>query len=394
MQNKNKNQFSLAYNKERQQSLRDQTATRSFYQFPCLETNKEEVQVVEGKYSFSQRKQRPEVRTYQFQSPQQNLEILGPEIYSHIYPAIKGLFPPIEFQKCPQAGRLQYVFENREKLTSGTSILACSRIFSLTYFNDYPRKKFGGSGDRTSLISSIFVVSKKEYGQCPVINLESLNHYIPCSHFKMERLLLFKETLQKWDYICKIDLKDAYFSVSLNQKPQKFASFQWRDLFYQLLCLCFVLGPAPRIFKKLIRIPISLLRKLCERLITFLDNILLMASSKEELALGRDTLIYLLQNIGFLIDCEKSVLEPCHNIQFFGYGNQLNKNDTDPSTRDKWKDCVTVPGSTGKAISLHNRIKPINWSPCINSSCSSARTFAVLSHVATINFMIAENKEL
>ena len=31
MQNKNKNQFSLAYNKERQQSLRDQTTTRSFY---------------------------------------------------------------------------------------------------------------------------------------------------------------------------------------------------------------------------------------------------------------------------------------------------------------------------------------------------------------------------
>ena len=29
----------------------------------------------------------------------------------------------------------------------------------------------------------------------------------------------------------------------------------------------------------------------------------------------------------------------------FGYGSQLNRNDTAPSTREKKEDCETMPGS-------------------------------------------------
>ena len=43
-----------------------------------------------------------------------------------------------------------------------------------------------------------------------------------------------------------------------------------------------------------------------------------MAPSKEEMTLARDTVVYLLQNLGFLINKKKSVLEPCQNIQFLG----------------------------------------------------------------------------
>ena len=84
MPNKNKNQISPIYNKENQPSLQDQTTNSPFYQLLYQETNKEEAQVVEGKNSFSQEQQQPEVRTYQNQSPQQNIEILRPEIYSYI----------------------------------------------------------------------------------------------------------------------------------------------------------------------------------------------------------------------------------------------------------------------------------------------------------------------
>ena len=90
----------------------------------------------------------------------------------------------------------------------------------------------------------------------------------------MKGLFLLKETLQEGDYMCKIDLKDAYFSVPPNFKSQKFLSLKWKNLFYQFLCLCFGLGPAPSIFMKLMRIPISLLRKLYVQLIIFLDDIL------------------------------------------------------------------------------------------------------------------------
>ena len=40
----------------------------------------------------------------------------------------------------------------------------------------------------------------------------------------------------------------------------------------------------------------------------------------------------------------------------FGYRSQLNRNDTDPSTRQKKKDCETIPGYTGEALSLHEEL--------------------------------------
>ena len=58
------------------------------------------------------------------------------------------------------------------------------------------------------------------------------------------------------------------------------------------------------------------MRKLYVRLIIFLDDILLVASSKEELAFATDTLIDLLQDLDLPIKCKKSVFEPCQNMQF------------------------------------------------------------------------------
>ena len=60
------------------------------------------------------------------------------------------------------------------------------------------------------------------------------------------------------------------------------------------------------------------MRKLNVRLTIFLDDILLMAASVEELTLARDTLIYLLHNLGFLINIKKSVLQSYQTMQFLG----------------------------------------------------------------------------
>ena len=162
------------------------------------------------------------------------------------------------------------------------------------------------------------MVPKRDFGQRPVINLRNLNHYIPYSHFRIEGLLLLKDTLQEEDCMCKIDHKDAYFSAPLNKKSHRFLSLKSKNLFHKFLCLCFGLEPAPKIFTKLMKMSIYLLRKLYVRLIIFLADILLMALSKEGLTLERDTLINLFQNLGFLISSKKSVLKLCQNIQFLG----------------------------------------------------------------------------
>ena len=221
--------------------------------------------MVEGEDSFSQEQQWPEVRTYQDQSPQQNLRILIPEIYSHIHPAIKCLFPPKEFQKFPQTGHLKYCLEKWEKPTTDRYILNTVKGYQIPFLSVLVQKSSPSltsmtpqekvlvdpevekmlkkvaikvaQQDRSLFFSSIFVVLKRESGHHPVINLKNLNHYLPYSHSKMEALFLLKEILQEGEYMCKIDLKDAYFLVPLNQKFQKFVSFKWKNLLYQFLCL-------------------------------------------------------------------------------------------------------------------------------------------------------------
>ena len=54
----------------------------------------------------------------------------------------------------------------------------------------------------------------------------------------------FHCVLQKGDYMCKIDLKDAYLSVPLYKEPQKLARFILARNLYEFLCLCFSLGSA------------------------------------------------------------------------------------------------------------------------------------------------------
>ena len=49
---------------------------------------------------------------------------------------------------------------------------------------------------------------------------------IPYEHFKMESLFLLKKILRKEDDMCKIDLRDSYFSVPLHPESQKFVRFQ------------------------------------------------------------------------------------------------------------------------------------------------------------------------
>lgn len=72
------------------------------------------------------------------------------------------------------------------------------------------------------------------------------------------------------------DLKDAYFLVHLHPESQKFGRFQWKGQLFQLLCLCFCLDRAPKIFKKLLKILATLLMKQMVPLIIFYDNILNM----------------------------------------------------------------------------------------------------------------------
>ena len=84
---------------------------------------------------------------------------------------------------------------------------------------------------------------------------------------------------------------------------------------YEFHCLCFALGPAPIAFTKLLKFPVSVLRCLMIHTITFLEDLLIFGNTIEEILVARDSVIFLLQHLEFVINFKKCVLEP---TQFLG----------------------------------------------------------------------------
>ena len=138
----------------------------------------------------------------------------------------------------------------------------------------------------------------------------------------MEGLENLRYLLQEGGYImCKPDLKDGYYCVPLQESSRKYVRFCWSRSLNEFLCLCFSLGPAPWIFTKLFKILIGILRRINIRMVIYLDNMFLMGYSIEEMSLCPDTVIFLLQHLGFVINWKKSVLTPVQEIEFSGAKN-------------------------------------------------------------------------
>ena len=84
------------------------------------------------------------------------------------------------------------------------------------------------------------------------------------------------------------------------------------------MCLYFGLAPAPYVFTKLLKIPIAFLRRIGSLIIINLDDMLLIGRRVENVQLYSDTVIFLLQELGFEINLKKSVTTPSQEMEFSG----------------------------------------------------------------------------
>ena len=215
-------------------------------------------------------------------------------------------------------------------------------------------------GERDQVISNIFTRPKKEGKFRTIINLKKINHHIPFVHFQMDRLMDLRSLLKKGDLMVKVDLSDAYWSIPIHKNSRKFMRFMWEGQLYEFLVLAFGLGPAPRLFTKLMKIPITILRKLQIRIIVYLDDFLLIGSCLQEILTARDSLIFLLEQLGYSINRVKSILTPCLSLEFLGMiVDSLNMTISLPE--DKIENLVAMCQSlqTAETLSLRELSKVI-----------------------------------
>ena len=116
-----------------------------------------------------------------------------------------------------------------------------------------------------------------------MLDLSALNQFTETEHFKMENLATLKSLLNKGDYVINLDLTDAYLTVPMHPDSRKFLRFLLGDKTYEFTAMPFGLNVAPRLFTKIMKPVVASLKSQGVRLIIYLDDILIIASSIETL---------------------------------------------------------------------------------------------------------------
>ena len=167
-------------------------------------------------------------------------------------------------------------------------------------------------------LSPIFLRSKKNGEYRMILNLKKFNKYVKYYHFKMNTFESAIKLINKGTYMASIDLRHAYYSVHIAPEHQIFLRFAWKNKIYQYTCLPFGLACAPRYFTKLMKPVYAKLRSLGFINVGYIDDSLLCGDTQDKCCKNACETKNLMENLGFIINKEKSILTPQKQIVFLG----------------------------------------------------------------------------
>ena len=121
------------------------------------------------------------------------------------------------------------------------------------------------------------------------------------------------------DYLASLDCQDAFLTIAIHPDYYKFLCFDFEGVRYCFIALVFGLTCAPRIFTKLLKVPLSYLRQKGFKNSAWLDDIFFVGSSFSSSSNNISLCQSFLESLGFIIKVSKSNLIPSQSIQHVGF---------------------------------------------------------------------------
>lgn len=248
-----------------------------------------------------------------------------------------------------KAGLLKNFVSEWQKLTSDENILKIIRGCDIEFTDDMPAQRSNSvknikfnekeqniidneidkflkmgiidevESEEGEFISSIFVRPKTNGEYRMILNLKKLNNFVKYHHFKMDTLETAINMVKPKAYMASVDLRHAYYSVSMDEKFRKYLRFIWKDKIYQYSCLPNGIGSAPRLFTKIMKVVYATLRKYGHINMGYIDDSLLIGDSYLECKENVTDTVDLFERLGFIVHQDKSVFEPTKKIVFLGF---------------------------------------------------------------------------
>ena len=169
------------------------------------------------------------------------------------------------------------------------------------------------------VLSSVFLVKKPNNSFRTIFNMKLLNTLIKYEHFKMDTLETAKAMLRKNWYLASVDLRDAYFTVPVDPRYRKYLRFQFNDSLYEFQAMPQGLTSAPRLFTKILKPVLAKLRGDGCICMAYLDDILILANTPNGCRQSTNQVLALVQRLGFIVNFDKSELEPTKSLVYLGY---------------------------------------------------------------------------
>jgi hypothetical protein len=166
--------------------------------------------------------------------------------------------------------------------------------------------------------STYFLVAKKDGSMRPILNLKRLNRFMEYHRFKMESLNTVIRAVQPGMYMATLDLKDAYLHVPIASSHWKYLRFAFKGTIYQWRVVPFGLTSAPRIFTRVVKPLIAVLRSRGILVHVYLDDLLILSRYPTRL---RESVIQVAQlfiQAGFILNLKKSSPIPNQDQVYLG----------------------------------------------------------------------------
>ncbi len=182
---------------------------------------------------------------------------------------------------------------------------------------------------RQGFYSPYFIVPKKGGGLRPILDLRFLNRALHKLPFKMLTHRRMIKYIPPQDWFAAIDLKNAYFHVSILPRHRPFLRFAFEGRAWQYRVLPFGLSLSPRVFKKVVEGALTPLREVGVRILNYLNDWLILAQSREQLGDHRDLVLRHLSQLGLRVKRKEQAL-PCAENLFSRCGVRLSEYDGTP----------------------------------------------------------------
>ena len=234
-------------------------------------------------------------------------------------------------------------FRNRPKLTRFPTVTSC---YANPHRNSYLLEALHQLIDKNAVelvhnqmslfYNRLFLVPKPNNKWRPILDLSKVNFFLKVEKFKMETPETIRTSLQQGEWVTSIDFKDAYFHIPIQEQSRKYLRFHVQGRTYQFKALPFGLSTAPLEFTVVAKeVKLMAIHKGI-KIHQDLDDWLVRARSYQTCLQHTQILIKICQKLGWLVNLDKSELEPKQIFDFVGYQFDLKTGRVRP-TLDWWQ---------------------------------------------------------